>query len=652
VSARVDKPLAEDAGALSATLEGVLLGLRELPAIVARAPIADALKAAIASLDKGADLDVEHPAYFDAIDGILARLGEGSSALGPYVEEPSIERAARTVEAVAEAVRRAREASVDALVARQDRMLRGAIAVATEKPPRPFRASVGVPSLHSLVRAAVVPDVDLSGRADPIDDDEGVEPSSGAAARSPDDDDDEEDGATLPALARAEAALVAEHLVKTARDGMSDLASFASLRRLVGGQPWTDAARFEQRLLDNLDALVSLGRDPDGRPTREAATFDLLGELQRYHREVAFPDPGRAFALAFVLGCVDGEPPIRAALLALRVARRETLASFGEGLALASSPRIGPALEGLLADVDPAVAAVALDVLRARREASFGTAATFLGHPDERVAIAAARLLAVVEQHAAASALLRRLLERDPEGPVAAAAAESLAAMGDPAGLAFARRRLEDGDALPDEARLPFVRLLALGGGVRDKALLWDSLGQAPEDARAAGWFGHAELVEWLIRSLAAANEVRRATGPWPLAFEAAAAGALHRITGAALEDPPGGSIEREPGALAIEAEGWAAYWEREHARFAPETKHRFGQPYSPQLTLDELEGPSPHDVRTDAALELAIASGGALRLETGDWVARQRARLAEARARYAGDVRRLGYEPGSFPSR
>jgi hypothetical protein len=62
----------------------------------------------------------------------------------------------------------------------------------------------------------------------------------------------------------------------------------------------------------------------------------------------------------------------------------------------------------------------------------------------------------------------------------------------------------------------------------------------------------------------------------------------------------------------------------------------------------DELDGPSTADARTDAALELAIATGGAARFEPWGWVARQRARLAEARAVVAAST----WEPGAFPAR
>jgi hypothetical protein len=622
---------------MAATLEAALLSLRELPPVVRREPIASSLTDAITTIGRAAQTGVEHPACFDTLDAAIASVGAAERALAPFDELASIARAQRSLGGVVRALARAREASLEALVALQDRLLRAPEVPRDAAPTPPFRASVGVPRLHALPGAPAEIVADVSPAAlDPIDDAEGDDDDIAATPA-------DEDGATARAAASASARLVAEHLERTARDCLTDLAAFGSLRRLVPEQPWTDAARFEQRLLDDLDALVALGR------TRApgAAPLDVPASLQGYHREVAFPDPGRAFALGLGLGCLDGEAPVRAAVLALRQAPGETRASLADGLALASSPRIGPALVRLLDDADADLAAIVLGTLRARGQVPFGVAATHLAHPDARVASAAARALTAVPERAAAIALLRRALEADADGALAPTAAECLASLGDPAGLAFARRTLDQSDALPDERRLPCVRLVALGGGPRDLPLLLDSLGQAPGDARAAGLSGHVALLDWLLASLAAANDVRRATGPWPLAFEIAAAEALHRITGLRVVEKPEAAL-REPGELDIDASAWASAWGEARATIDTTKRLRFGAPWTPLATLDELDGPSTADARTDAALELAIATGGAARFEPWGWVARQRARLAEARAVVAAST----WEPGAFPAR
>ncbi|MCC6522275.1 MAG: hypothetical protein IT373_06410 [Polyangiaceae bacterium] len=629
MSLEPELPLHRDAAAFVSVLERVLLDLRELSATTDRAPVATALRGAIAAIDRAAELDVEHAAYFEVVDEVLLRLAESAESLRPFAQEPAGRRAIEELAAVTAAVRRGREVALELLVARQDRLLRGSAPTRDAPAPPPFRASLGTPALHWVAHASVELEVDLSTPAE--------EPSDDGSARA------RSLAPPEPATQRS-----ADHYAALARDCLTDLASLGSLRRPLPEQIWSDSARFEDRLLASLDALLCLGREAPSPGGAEGASYDVLGDVRRFHREASFPDPGRAFALAFTLACVDAEATARVATLALRQAPPETHAAFGDAFALGSSRHIGPALGRLLGDAEPALAALVLDTLRRRREATFAVSATYLGHPDERVAAAAARCLSVVEPRAPAARLLRRSLEHPPGDTLATAAAESLLALGDHAGLAFVRQRLEErGSELAEADRLAYVRLLSLAGNARDLDLLARSLGQAPADATAAGWFGHKDLCPWLMASLAAANEVREATGPVRLAFEQAAADALFRIAGAPLGDRPDLGLERQAGSPAIEAGAWHAFWEAAEPRFERDRKYRFGRPYAPELTLDELAGPSLPGVRADAALELAVVTGGALALDTTDWVARQRTALAEARAR----APRLGWAAGSFPA-
>lgn len=621
MSAEPEVPLRRDAADLVSVLERVLLDLSELSATTTTdlAPVATALRGASAAIGRAAELDVEHAAYFEVVDEIILRLAESADGLRPFAAEPAGRRAIQELAAVADAVRRGREVALELLVARQDRLLRGPAPTRDAPAPPPFRASLGTPALHRLAHASVELEVDLS-----------------APAEEPSDDGD-------PATQR-----VADHYAALARDCLTDIASLGSLRRPLPEQIWSDSARFEERLLANLDALLSLGREAPSPGGVRAASYDVWRDVRRFHREVSFPDPGRAFALAFTLSCVDAEATARFATLALRQAPPETHAAFADAFALGSSRLIGPALGRLLGDAEPPLAVLVLDALRRRREATFAVSATYLGHPDERVAAAAARCLSVVEQRGPAARLLGRSLEHPPGDTLATAAAESLLALGDPAGLVFVRQRLaERGSGLAEADRLAYVRLLSLAGNARDVDLLLRSLGQAPADATAAGWFGHKDLCPWLVASLAAANEVRASTGPVALAFEQAAAHALFRITGAPLEDRPDLGLERPPGSPAIEARAWHAFWAAAEPHFERDRKYRFGHPYGPGLTVEELAGPSLPGVRADAALELAVVTGGALGIDTTDWVARQRTALAEARATAPG----LGWVAGSFPA-
>ena len=90
---------------------------------------------------------------------------------------------------------------------------------------------------------------------------------------------------------------------------------------------------------------------------------------------------------------------------------------------------------------------------------------------------------------------------------------------------------------------------------------------------------------------------------------------------------------EITPDGLLVDAPPWRAFWQKARSRSAGRQKLRFGRPYTPAATLDELEAEAPSTTRADAALELAIVSRGVALLETDDWVTRQRAVLTVARA-------------------
>ncbi len=412
------------------------------------------------------------------------------------------------------------------------------------------------------------------------------------------------------------------------------VATLGAQRRPGPDRPWTSALGIEQELLVAVDAALD-ATDPAALIRRvEEASAGNLGA-------------SAAFARALLLGSAPGEAPARAAARTLRDARPDARPACADALVLARSPDVGPALAGLLADAPPPVLAAALGVLRARRQVPYPWAALLLAHPDAGVAAAAARALwAVPERHAAADVLRARLARGAPADTLALAAAEALLVIGDPAGLAFVRARLaaeSSAPSLADDARVAYLRLLALGGDASDLELFFQSVEPAARDAAAVGWFGHPDLVEWLLGSLEAANDARRARGPGagPAAFEVAAARALGRILGDPSHDggfapkPPPQALRSAPaeGGSQVDAAPWRAFWGGARAELGRYPRLRFGRPYTPAATLDELEAAAPAAARADAALELAIVSRGASLLETDDWVARQRAVLSAARA-------------------
>jgi hypothetical protein len=423
------------------------------------------------------------------------------------------------------------------------------------------------------------------------------------------------------------------------RDRLLAVAALGAQRRPAPDRPWTGALAIEQELLAAADAIVSI------------AEGDLLVQNLDAVAPASDLDAGAAFARTLSLGNAPGAAPAEAAARALRLARPEARPAVADALALAQSPAVGAAVARLLDDSPPAVCAAALGVLRYRRQGAYGSMVLLLAHPDAAVAAAAIRCLGTVPERRAAASVLRYVLSRDPIDAVALPAAEVLLALGDPAGLVFVRTKLEAesvAPALSDDARVGYLRLLGLAGEAADRELFFRSVEPSARDAAAVGWFGHPDLVEWLLGSLEAANDTRRAKGQGtiPSPFETAAARALQRVLGSPHTPALLDTHPSPPEGLIVDAAPWRAFFQKARIRFAGRQKLRFGRPYTPVATLEELEADAPSSTRADAALELAILSRGIALLETDDWVARQRAVLTVARA-LLGDAE--AYPAGAF---
>ncbi len=424
------------------------------------------------------------------------------------------------------------------------------------------------------------------------------------------------------------------------------------LRHLEGERPWSKVVgHFEQRMLSNLDALVSLAYEssPPGPADREAAycgrdetelptCCDVTVELERYHRENPM-DVDRAFVRSFVLGCLRGEEPVRAAVMGLRRAQPHTLPAHARALALAPNPAIRQAMEKLCFDESPRLVRLGVDVLRLRREASFAPVAMLLSHSDVAVRRSAAITLATTEDREAAARLLAASLDNELDGTVEGAIAEALCRLDHPLGLMLARERLMEErklpGSLPRRARATFVRLLALAGAPCDLELLL-GVAERPSEIALLGWFGHVGAAEHLLAVL---------DEPAPsLSFGAldetrlqAAARALQRITGALDPADSPARLGARPDAVDPGPARWRQWWAERGSDLKATVKLRAGRPYTPQATLDELDQDGvPQDVRRIAELEIALLSGGVHLLEVNDWLPRQSAAIASLRAHFA----------------
>lgn len=465
----------------------------------------------------------------------------------------------------------------------------------------PARISIGVPTLHAAPRA------ESTGPA-----------SEGSAAEQ-------------------------DHLLWMARDCLSDLTSFWSFRRARPGQPWHVAESFEQRLLDSLDGLVALGQSSPAGP---ATRFEVRDALRSYVGESRVPDRGRLFATALVRCSLDDDAAVEAAVADLGEAPASTHRALGAALSLAPNPSVSDRVIELLDPERPELAAVAMEVARFRRVLPIDAIAPWVRHADPSLRRAAARALGTVADQERAARQLEPL-QTDRDEDVALEAWASLSRQGSKSALDHAREQLAARSALSDAARLGHLRSLALAGDGSDVELLRRCARATVRDAELVGWFGHVELVGWLIERLTGGVD---GDAPTELGLVPhAAAMAFVRITGAPGPDgqPPGNldGLSEDP---ARWIDWWVEGWQEHRDQYDSSLKWRFGRPYEPALTLAELAGDMPCGLRDDGALELAMVLGPS-RFEPGDWVARQRQVFEELQLRL--NVREAPHPPGTWPA-
>lgn len=692
---RVVPPAREVARSSREVLERVMLQLSRLPAKVDRGPVVAAMGRTLAALVELVRSEIDDPDHLDLLRGAAEAAGRAHGEMSA-AEGSSDAGLTKSLAGVFDALSGRVEPTIQLVVSRQEKQFRRR----GEAPPRKpdlvvFQVCAGAPRLFTferkplplplLLRVAPLPSAARAEEADALEEEaatrdeadgdgdgeaagelrgagESLEegPSGGreegqsgageAGASEPADeggtlerevwDGWDEAGATTPEEAETRA------LRRLARDAAEDIGSLGLLRVPAAALPGTawaiGPASFEARLLENLDAFMALAEPYAG--AGGPARFDPLSPLLDWAGDAMVPDPARAFARAFVLGSVAGEDTAAAAVLSLRQSHTLTYEAQRDALSLAPHPGITPLVERMIAEESPELVRVGLSVLERRRQAAFEVVAPLLSHPAAEVRAAAARCLGAATAPQAARSLLLQHAATEEDDAAVAATAESLLLLGSRRGLDMIRERLGEEAAfpgsLPRAVRADLLRLLAIAGGQSDSDLLSSLLGHDPLAATSLGFFGDAALVPPMLSALAASVGL-----PSRWAFACALARALHRITGlgrAAAMDPGRPTPLVDP---PVSAEFWARAWAEKHETFAARRKYRFGSPFSPLQSVDEADTPElPAVVRRDLLIEIAIASRGQSRVHAEDWVARQKAALAEMREIFR---RGLG---GSFP--
>lgn len=641
-----------------------------------RAMVAELLRQASAGLYLALDTRPEEAAHAEALHESAARLGDAERILARARETdaqlgPTVDKAL----AILGDARRLLLDHAEKVTDDQLRLLsdpkRWAIASAhgdasSEVPP--FRASLGLPRVHHLRRPRIAATIDVGENPAPppptakpvtIPTPKTLAELAAFAKAAQDgslakalEEPEEPPAAPPPAeviYAYEPAVEEREVLRALARDTLEDIGSLGNLRHPIPTETWLDQGPFEQRLLNNVDYFASLGAG-------------VLGHVATYHRESEVPDPMRAFALAFTLGCIEGRDLMGLVVATLKQRPPEEWPGFVDGLVLAPSPAVDEALPELLTHPNLGLVGLAVDVLGARGTLPGDVVGWVRGRLSDDLDVRLARALAANLTKDAATLALEELFRHATDhalDPLYEATCRSLLCRGHSptrdalrAELAAQRSPVRTAVAL---------ELLAVAGHPDDLPLLLggaQAVAPSARGLRALGRYGHLSFFPYLV------DVLRTCEGDEPIVE--AAGEALDRITAAGLrkkvEEPwetglppelqgaadavgapkPMRTVEK----VILDPASWEAWAKENLGALDPRKKHRGGEPFRPAMVIDELEAKAtPWKHRPDAALEAACMLGSILGFRTDDWVARQQEKLGELRA----DAARLDGPPGSW---
>ncbi|MCU0685924.1 MAG: hypothetical protein MUF34_27390 [Polyangiaceae bacterium] len=422
------------------------------------------------------------------------------------------------------------------------------------------------------------------------------------------------------------------------------------------GDDWRSSLVLERRMLAAIDAVAALG------PL-------AIAELEPLVLDSPVKDPSRVFAITMTLGCMAGRDALAGAeriFLTWERAAPAHARAFADALKLVPHPSVRPLLQRYLGDAEATHRALAIEVLIARGTA---TLAELTRAANDVPDVAALALPAYALTLHPGAADVTRVALGSEHAALREAAWLAMAYRGAPATVTL----LRGGLAGPTLERAAL--LLALVGGLRDAQALAECVAHAPSPGlvRTLGWSGNLGAMNLLIDLLEHENED----------LHLAAAEALERLTGAGLldevpvepediavpdvPDPPTGDEPGRP-SLAYEVsdprdrpeEGspetltrpstdparWRAFWQANARSFDPTKRLRRGQPYTPRLSLAELEGghASPGERRL-LQRELVIRTGAFVRFDPHDFVASQVAALEQWRPL----AQRAAGAPGSW---
>ncbi len=672
-------PASRRARAATEVIERLYLEIETLRVEADRAKLTESFEASLTSLRQLAASAIDDAHHLEHLDAANAHLDALATITADASTDPAAVRMSAALREAHASMVETREPTIDAIVAIQNQLLDPETFSAP--PPEPFLmiGSRGVPAVAYFTNRGLAAGVDVAAPelaeferalADDAPDDA---PDDGAlvdlaeaaqgdtadfvdrsAAMAEDPLDELTEGQhalfTDPAYQAGPEGQLAG-LRRIARDCMEEIGSLGNLRLLDDDELCTDGQpRFEQRLLNNLDALVALGR-PFVGPDGTTAQLDVLSEVIAHARDRFVIDPMRAFARAFVLAASGRDDAMRASVLAFRQSHPAAHEAQIHAWALAPGESVTRALTDLCRDTDETMVLAALKTLWLRRQPALAATLPLLEHPSATIRSGAARTIAYGTPRAKVIEALHHVVQDDDER-VLLAACESLARLDDPKAVELAREQiqdeLDDPGMLAPDVRLGFLRLVARGGSEDDAGLLQRCLSHAVDEAEALGWHGHLTHLPVLLDALEAQRHAHPNTP-----FCRALVRALDRITGASQHDPDHAHLLSE-GSTEVIAQRWRAWWEQHQERFDVAVRYRYGKPCCFEQTLARLAGHTllQHERRWIAE-EWSILSAGQAPIHVSDWIGQQAAQIEMARlaigqcAVLSGDGRGKGLAEG-----
>lgn len=501
-------------------------------------------------------------------------------------------------------------------------------------PPRPLLiATHGRLALHHLNREVICPWVSTeeSEFFAPLQ----VQPRAGFA------------GDPLPAFTNAGWAKM------RLEDIFQDICALAASRTPQMAEPWRSAAVMEARLLSLIDAALSL-------------SGVSLSYLEGVVLSSPAPSPQQLLGLSLLGGVLSGRDGLAMSeRVYLEMEAEEGFAeALVEGWSLLPHGLVEPILRIWLESEHVGRRTVAVQVLARRKTIQVSELETTLRGLDEVTAAALVPYVLLGGPHHR-YAIDECLMMTD-----SGAGARLLRSVRLASALSRHPEAVRRCSAQCVEGDIEAGRLYAALGGAEDARRMLDHCQRAPNEAAvvALGWAGDPACIPLLIALLTLKEQ--------GVVFQAAAA--LERITGAGLLDwvplSPEAVMDAEPGRKAdaeplrealkdprdpepeaspelielpsCDPERWRKYVTLHQERLVPGVKTRRGHPFTPLVSLWELDqgSYSPTDRRA-LYHELVIRSGLNLVFDERAFVVDQEEQIAEIRQRLAS----RGWEPGSW---